>query len=57
MPDDIDIEQIITTALAHHEVGRLDLAEAGYRTVLQHDPNEPDALNLLGLDSAGTRRS
>jgi tetratricopeptide (TPR) repeat protein len=49
MPDAIDIEQIIATALAHHEAGQRDLAEAGYRAVLQHDPDEPDALNLLGL--------
>ncbi len=33
--------------------GRLDLAEAGYRTVLQHDPNEPDALNLPRLNLQG----
>jgi len=49
MPDDFDIEQTLESALAQHEAGRLDLAEAGYRTVLRHDPNEPDALNLLGV--------
>ncbi len=49
MPDKFDIEQIVSSALAQHEAGQLDLAESGYRTALQHDPDEPDALNLLGL--------
>jgi tetratricopeptide (TPR) repeat protein len=49
MPDERDLDQILDAALAQHEVGRLDLAEAGYRIVLQQDPHEPDALNLLGV--------
>ena len=49
MPDDFDLEQVLNAALARHEAGQLDLAEAGYRTVLRHDPNEPDALNLLAV--------
>ena len=49
MADEIDIEQILDMAVARHEAGQSDLAEAGYRTVLQYDPNEPDALNLLGV--------
>jgi tetratricopeptide (TPR) repeat protein len=49
MPDDSDLDQILDTALARHEAGQLDLAEAGYRSVLQRNPDEPDALNLLGL--------
>ncbi len=49
MPNDIDLEHSLDAALAQHEAGHLDAAEAGYRTVLQHDPDHPDALNLLGL--------
>ncbi len=40
-----DLEQ----AIALHEAGRLAEAEALYCTVLLNDPNEPDALNLLGV--------
>jgi len=47
--DNIDLEQILDQALTWQEAGQLDQAEAGYRTVLQHDPNELDALNLLGV--------
>jgi tetratricopeptide (TPR) repeat protein len=49
MAHDADVEQLIAAALAHHEAGRLDLAEAGYRAALTQDPDDPDALNLLGL--------
>ena len=49
MPADRELDQILNTALVRHEAGQIDLAEAGYRTVLEHDPNEPDALNLLGV--------
>lgn len=35
-------------ALAHHQAGRLDLAEAGYRTLIAAQPNHADALHLLG---------
>lgn len=43
LPDRID------TAVAHHEAGRLADAEAIYRDVLADDPDDPEALNLLGL--------
>jgi tetratricopeptide (TPR) repeat protein len=49
MAHDMNVEQLIAAALAHHEAGRLDLAEAGYRAALAQDPDDPDALNLLGL--------
>lgn len=49
MADNLDPEQILASALAHHQAGHADLAEADYRAVLQHDPDEPDALNLLGV--------
>lgn len=49
MPDEIAIDQLLDAALARHQAGQLDLAEAGYRAVLQRDPGEPDALNLLSV--------
>ena len=49
MAEKIDLEQILDMAVAQQEAGQSELAEAGYRTVLQYDPNEPDALNLLGV--------
>jgi len=36
-------------ALADHRAGRLDQAEAVYRSVLAADPGQSDALHLLGL--------
>lgn len=48
MADDLDLEQLLDTAVARHEAGQLNLAEADYRLVLQYDPNALDALNLLG---------
>lgn len=48
MADNSTVERELDAALAHHEAGRLDLAEAGYRAVLKQEPDEPDALNLLG---------
>ena len=46
---DADPRQLLAAALAHHESGLLELAEAGYRAVLRHDPDEPDTLNLLAV--------
>jgi tetratricopeptide (TPR) repeat protein len=43
MPTDID------QALTHHQAGRLDQAEAAYREILAHEPENPDALHLLGV--------
>jgi hypothetical protein len=48
MPDDLDVERLLEAALAHHEAGRVDLAEAGYRAVLRQHPDELDALNRTG---------
>ena len=47
MPDQPDPVQPLAAALADHEAGRIERAEAGYRAVLRDDPDEPDALNLL----------
>jgi Flp pilus assembly protein TadD len=39
----------IATAIAHHQAGRLHEAEAGYRQILGQQPEQPDALHLLGV--------
>lgn len=36
-------------AMAAHKGGRLKEAEAGYRAILRRRPDDPDALNFLGL--------
>ena len=42
------IAEAITIALEHHQAGRLDEAEAIYRQVIAVDPQQCDALHLLG---------
>ncbi len=44
-----DKEVIMRTALECQRAGRLDEAETIYRRVLEIEPEEPDALHLLGL--------
>lgn len=44
-----DAASRIKAALAHHQEGRLDAAEALYRDALDANPDQPDALNLLGV--------
>jgi tetratricopeptide (TPR) repeat protein len=39
----------IDQALAHHQAGRLNEAEATYRQILAREPENPDALHLLGV--------
>ena len=45
------IPQALTTAIAHHQAGRLREAEEIYREILAANPQEPDASHLLGLIS------
>lgn len=42
------VQQAITAGIQHHQAGRLREAEAIYRQVLAAQPNNPDALHLLG---------
>ena len=49
MTDNIDAEQTLEAAIAHHTARRLDQAEQLYRAVLRIDPDNLDALNLLGV--------
>jgi protein O-GlcNAc transferase len=44
-----DSEQAFERALDHHRAGRLGDAERGYRQILEHEPQHPDALHLLGV--------
>jgi tetratricopeptide (TPR) repeat protein len=43
------IDETLSTALAHHQAGRLGEAAAGYRMILQMHPHHSDALHLLGI--------
>lgn len=43
------LERLMNEAIEHHKAGRREDAERLYRSVLQHAPDQPDALNLLGV--------
>jgi len=42
-------QKILKLAVQHHNAGRLSEADSLYRRVLQADPNQPNALHLLGV--------
>ncbi len=42
-------DMLLQRALALHDAGQLDEAEAVYRQILETAPEQPDVLNLLGL--------
>ncbi|MEJ0043343.1 MAG: tetratricopeptide repeat protein [Rhizomicrobium sp.] len=46
------LQQMMEEGVAHHREGRKEEAERCYRKVLEHAPNQPDALNLLGVLAA-----
>jgi tetratricopeptide (TPR) repeat protein len=50
------IAEALQLALSQHQAGQLDQAEQIYRQILQHQPDHPDALNLLGLLASTTGR-
>ena len=43
------IDQAMQLAIGHHQAGRLGEAETIYRRVLSEQPENPDALHLLGV--------
>mgnify|MGYP001550257150 CR=1 FL=1 len=43
------LQQMLEAGIAHHREGRKEDAERSYRQVLDIAPNQPDALNLLGV--------
>jgi predicted TPR repeat methyltransferase len=47
--DSAQSDGALARALAAHQAGRLDEAQAGYEQVLHERPDDPDALHFLGL--------
>jgi len=45
----LTVQQAIDLAVQHHVAGELSKAERIYQQILQTDPNQPVALNLLGV--------
>lgn len=45
----MDLGDRIKAAMADHQQGELDTAEAAYRAILSDAPDQPDALHFLGL--------
>jgi len=43
------LERAMNEAIEHHKAGRREEAEGLYRFILQQVPDQPDALNLLGI--------
>jgi tetratricopeptide (TPR) repeat protein len=48
-PPPPNVDTILTAASQHHQAGRVDQAEAGYRQALAHAPAHPHALHLMGV--------
>ncbi|MGZ5988866.1 MAG: tetratricopeptide repeat protein, partial [Rhizomicrobium sp.] len=46
------LQKLMEEGIGHHRAGRKEEAERCYRQVLEHAPNQPDALNLLGVLAA-----
>jgi Flp pilus assembly protein TadD len=51
------VADTLNLALSQHQSGRFDLAEPLYRQILQSDPNNFQAVHLLGLVAQQTGRS
>ncbi len=45
----VGIQQQLEVAMGHHRKGQLDIAGGIYQDILAKFPNQPDALNLLGV--------
>ena len=45
----LDIQQALNLAVQHHTAHQLQQAENIYQQILQAEPNQPDALHLLGV--------
>ena len=50
------VPEPLAIAIEHHKAGRLQAAEEIYRRILAAQPNQPDALNLLGVLAAQSGR-
>src|ERR1700722_13418068 len=53
----MSVAQAIETAVQHHQAGNLPQAEQLYRQILQADPQNADALHLLGVIACQVGRS
>jgi tetratricopeptide (TPR) repeat protein len=49
-----NVERDLQSGLAHHQAGRLAEAQACYCQVLKTDPQQPDALHLMGVAAQQT---
>jgi Tfp pilus assembly protein PilF len=49
IPAPIDVSAALKTAIAHHQAGQLLQAEQIYRQILKQQPQNADALSLLGV--------
>ena len=58
-PTKPQVRSVLTAAVGHHKAGEIDQAEALYRRTLEIDPNEANALRLLGtiLNAKGEKDS
>src|SRR5438105_3046812 len=50
------VEQLLRSALAHHQAGRLPEAEGIYRQILAQQPDHPETLRLLGILASQVNR-
>jgi len=53
-PSPVTLQEMLAAAISHHQGGRLTDADKIYRQMLEADPNNIDALHLLGLISIQT---
>ena len=53
----LQVYNLLTNAVSDHQAGRVADAEQGHRAVLQLQPDNPDALNLLGVVICSQGRS
>ena len=49
LPPSPRVARLLDKAVQDHRAGRLAEAERGYNEVLAIDPEQPDALHLLGI--------
>jgi tetratricopeptide (TPR) repeat protein len=52
----MNLRELLEKGMAQHQAGNLPEAEKFYREALQHNPNHPDALHLLGAVAGETGR-
>jgi len=50
--DESQLNELIKKTVSQHQQGNLDSAEKGYRTILEINPQQADALQLLGVVNA-----